>query len=100
MFFGKYFNSLVSRKNEDVAVFYAFDLIGVNGWDLRQSPLIERKARLHAVVNRSKCQRLLYAQHIDGAGKQLFAEICRRDLEGVVAKRKLSVYREDMATAG
>ena len=45
------FNSLLSRKNEEVAVFYAFDLIWVNGWDLRQSPLMERKARLRALVS-------------------------------------------------
>jgi len=89
------FNSLLSRKNEEVAVFHAFDLIWVNGWDLRQSPLTERKARLRAVISRSKCQRLLYAQHIDGAGKQFFAEVCSRDLEGIVAKRKLSIYKED-----
>jgi len=42
---------------------------------------------------RSLC--LLYAQHIDGAGKQFFDEICRRDLEGVVGKRKNGLYRED-----
>jgi bifunctional non-homologous end joining protein LigD len=89
------FNSLLSRKNEEVAVFYAFDLIWVNGWDLRQSPLMERKARLRARVIRSGCQRLLYAPHVDGTGKQFFAEICRRDLEGIVAKRKLSIYKED-----
>ena len=43
----------------------------------------------------SNCPRLLYAQHVEGAGKELFAEICRRDLEGIVAKRKTGVYRED-----
>jgi ATP-dependent DNA ligase len=37
----------------------------------------------------------MYAQHIDGAGKQFFQEICRRDLEGIVGKRKLSVYKDD-----
>jgi ATP-dependent DNA ligase len=39
--------------------------------------------------------RLLYAQHIDSAGKQFFEEICRRDLEGMVGKRKSGLYRED-----
>jgi bifunctional non-homologous end joining protein LigD len=89
------FNSLLSRKNEDAAVFYAFDLLWLNGTDLRQQPLVERKQQLRTLVSRSKCERLLYAQHIDGAGKQFFAEICRRDLEGVVAKRKLGIYKDD-----
>jgi bifunctional non-homologous end joining protein LigD len=70
------FNSLLSRKNEDAAVFYAFDLLWLNGTDLRQRPLVERKQQLRTLVSRSKCERLLYAQHIDGAGKQFFAEIC------------------------
>jgi bifunctional non-homologous end joining protein LigD len=89
------FNSLLSRKNEDAAVFYAFDPLWLNGTDLRQQPLVERKQQLRTLVSRSKCERLLYAQHIDGAGKQFFAEICRRDLEGIVAKRKLGIYKDD-----
>ncbi len=42
-----------------------------------------------------KCGRLLYAQHVEGWGKRFFDGICARDLEGIVAKRKLSVYRDD-----
>ena len=89
------FNSLLSHKGENVAVFYAFDLLWVNGSDLRGLPLVERKQQLRALVIRSGCQRLLYAQHVNGAGKQFFAEICRRDLEGIVGKRKLSIYKDD-----
>src|SRR6516225_3711281 len=89
------FNALLSHKGEEAAVFYAFDLIWVNDWDLRQTPLMERKAQLHALVRRSKCQRLLYAQHIEMTGKKFFEEICARDLEGIVAKKKMGLYRED-----
>ena len=38
---------------------------------------------------------MIYAQHVEGEGKQFFAEICARDLEGIVAKRRLSVYKDD-----
>jgi bifunctional non-homologous end joining protein LigD len=89
------FNSLLSHKGENVAVFYAFDLLWLNGSDLRGLPLVERKQQLRALVIRSGCQRLLYAQHVNRAGKQFFAEVCRLDLEGIVAKRKLSIYKED-----
>jgi bifunctional non-homologous end joining protein LigD len=51
------FNSLLSRKGEDAAVFYAFDLIWMNGTDLREQPLVERKKRLCELVRRSRCQR-------------------------------------------
>jgi bifunctional non-homologous end joining protein LigD len=87
------FNWLLDRKHEPV--FYAFDLLWHNGADLRPLPLIERKTELSLLVQKSHRPRLLYAQHIDGAGKQFFQEICRRDLEGIVGKRKMSVYKDD-----
>ena len=39
-------------------------------------------------------QRLLYVDHIEGEGEQLFELICKRDMEGIVAKPKESPYRE------
>jgi bifunctional non-homologous end joining protein LigD len=87
------FNQLLSRKGEPV--FYAFDLLWLDGEDLRRRPLVERKKRLARLVRAAKCPRLLYAQHIEQRGKSLFAEICARDLEGIVAKRKLGIYKDD-----
>ena len=89
------FNALLTTKGRDAAAFYAFDLIWLNGADLRRKPLVERKARLCELIRKSRCPRLLYAQHVDAAGKELFHEICRCDLEGIVAKRKMGMYRED-----
>jgi bifunctional non-homologous end joining protein LigD len=89
------FNALLTGKGRDMAVFYAFDLVWLNGNDFRRTPLVERKAMLSEFVRKSRCPRLLYAQHIDGAGKKFFREICARDLEGVVAKRKLGIYKDD-----
>ena len=87
------FNQLLSRKGEPVL--YAFDLRWLDGEDLRQRPLIERKKRLGRLVRAAKCPRLLYAQHIMQHGKSFFAGICARDLEGIVAKRKLGIYKDD-----
>jgi len=87
------FNQLLSRKGEPV--FYAFDLLWLDGEDLRGMPLIERKKQLARLVRAAKCSRLLYAQHIEQHGKGFFAEICARDLEGIVAKRKLGIYKDD-----
>jgi bifunctional non-homologous end joining protein LigD len=87
------FKQLLSRKAEPIL--YAFDLLWLDGEDLRQMPLIERKKRLARLVRAAKCPRLLYAQHIMQHGKAFFAEICARDLEGIVAKRKLGTYKDD-----
>jgi bifunctional non-homologous end joining protein LigD len=86
------FNELMSRKGKPA--FYAFDLLWLNGDDLRSLPLIERKRRLHELVRGSRCQAIIYAEHIEYQGIGLFEEICARDLEGIVAKRKLTAYKE------
>jgi bifunctional non-homologous end joining protein LigD len=82
---------VLATKGHDATVFYAFDLIWLNGTDLRDLPLVERKKQLCKLVSQSHCPRLMYAQHIDGAGKQFFQEICRRDLEGIVGKLRKSL---------
>jgi len=87
------FNQLFSRKGEPV--FYAFDLLWLDGKDLRQMPLVERKKRLARLVRAAKCPRLFYAQHVMQHGKAFFGAICTRDLEGIVAKRKLGIYKDD-----
>jgi bifunctional non-homologous end joining protein LigD len=71
------FNELMSRKGKPI--FYAFDLLWLNGDDLRSLPLIERKQRLHELVRVSRCHAIVYAQHIEGLGIGLFEEICARD---------------------
>jgi bifunctional non-homologous end joining protein LigD len=76
-------------------VFYAFDLLFLNDKDLRKEPLLERKKRLHTLVKKARSERLIYAQHINSNGAGLFEEICRRVLEGIVCKRRGSIYRSD-----
>jgi len=87
------FNALLERKVEPI--FYTFDLLWLDGEDLRKLPLIVRKGRLQRLIESSGIRRILYAQHVEGRGKELFKEICRRDLEGMVAKRKQGIYKDD-----
>jgi len=88
-----HFNDLIDHKVEPILC--AFDLLWLDGEDLRRLPLIVRKKQLHDLLKTSGSGRILYAQHIEGAGKQFFEEICARDLEGMVAKRKMSIYKDD-----
>jgi len=70
------FNELLSSKAEPVL--YAFDLLWLNGDDFRKQPLILRKDRLAALIRLSDCNRIMYAQHIEGAGKQFFQDMPSR----------------------
>ena len=66
--------------------FYAFDLLWLNGEDLRGWPLLDRKGQLRQIMPRGS--RLLYVDHVVGRGKELFQLACAEDLEGIVAKWK------------
>jgi bifunctional non-homologous end joining protein LigD len=77
------FKELLYRRGR--AVFFDFDLVWLNGEDLRQAPLIERKTNLKKLIERSECSEILYAQHIEENGKLLFQETVERNLEGIVA---------------
>ncbi|TPG18787.1 DNA ligase D [Sphingomonas koreensis] len=71
--------------------FYAFDLLELNGEDLTNRPLIERKAKLQALLSNNN-DVIHYADHIVGKGEQLFDSFCDAGLEGVISKRADSRY--------
>ena len=71
--------------------FVAFDLLAVNGRDVRGQVLLQRKRLLRRLVpKQSDC--LLYADYVVGLGRDLFALVCAQDLEGIVAKRATAPY--------
>jgi bifunctional non-homologous end joining protein LigD len=83
------FLDLMRRRRQD-ACFYAFDLLWLDGQDLRGLTFLERKSRLRQLVRGRTGFR--YAEHVPIKGKDLYQVICREDLEGIVAKHKLAPY--------
>ena len=73
---------------ETPVVYYAFDLIGLLGRDLRGLPLVERKRLLARLLPGTG--RIRRVDHIEGDGRALFAAAREHGLEGVIAKRALS----------
>jgi bifunctional non-homologous end joining protein LigD len=71
---------------------YVFDLLELNGDDLRREPLEVRKATLASLLARAGAG-LRLNEHIEGDGPTVFAHACKMDLEGIVSKRKNSPYR-------
>ena len=84
------FNELLLRRG--CPIFYAFDLLYLNGRDFRQLPLIERKKKLCDVIDKSALPDVLCGKFVEGRGIDLFNEVVRHNLEGVVAKRKTGTY--------
>jgi len=71
---------------------YVFDLLYLNSKDLRQVPLLERKEKLRALIEKSGLPDVIFGKYVEGRGVDLFNEVCQRNLEGLVAKRKTGTY--------
>jgi bifunctional non-homologous end joining protein LigD len=74
-------------------LYYAFDLLWLDGYDLRGVPLLERKRLLKGVVPARAAGPIRYSDHVEGRGDAFFAQACQAGLEGTVAKRSRSLYR-------
>lgn len=83
----------IERLVEDVpVVYFVFDLLYCNGFDLTALPLTSRKEVLEQVVESRG--RLVFSEHITGQGRS-FLDVCAaRNLEGIVAKRAASAYQQ------
>lgn len=91
------FSALQRAGRERVEVFlYVFDLLWLDGGDLRGLPLRERKRLLRRTLEFRGPIR--YTPHRDAEGEALFQEACRRGWEGLIAKRADSPYRAGRST--
>jgi bifunctional non-homologous end joining protein LigD len=73
-------------------VYYVFDLLHLDGRDLRPLPLVERKKVLAGLIK--DMPRVLVSEHVEGGGIALFRAAAQRGLEGIIAKDGASPYRE------
>src|SRR5690242_1252843 len=78
---------------ETPVVYFAFDILYCDGYDLRDAPLLERKQLLGRLQHGS--ERFRYSDHQLEHGKELFELAKENGLEGIVAKRADSVYVGD-----
>jgi bifunctional non-homologous end joining protein LigD len=86
------FDALRNRQHDAMAFVYAFDLLELDGSDLRREPLLVRKATLASVLAKAGAG-LRLNEHIEHDGALVFAHACKLGLEGIVSKRKASHYR-------
>jgi bifunctional non-homologous end joining protein LigD len=86
------FDRIRYRRHDATVFLYAFDLIELNGADLRREPHEVRKATLASVLAKAALG-LRLNEHIEADGPTVFAHACKMGLEGIVSKRKGSPYR-------
>jgi bifunctional non-homologous end joining protein LigD len=80
----------LSAGRESQLVYFAFDLLWLDGEDLRSLPLLARKEKLAAILAGSKVR---YSDHVVGDGVRFFQRACAMKLEGIISKRAESAYK-------
>jgi bifunctional non-homologous end joining protein LigD len=73
-------------------LYHAFDLLYLNGVDLRSAPLLDRKEALQSLLHEAP-NALVYVDFLEADGERAFKHACRMGLQGVVAKRVDAPYR-------
>ena len=73
-------------------IYHAFDLLYLNGRDLRRTALLNRKQALRSILKAAP-PTLVYVDFLQADGERVFAQACRMGLEGIVAKRVDTPYR-------
>ncbi|MEX0611611.1 MAG: non-homologous end-joining DNA ligase, partial [Pirellulales bacterium] len=89
--------NLMKRGNVESLVYYVFDVPYLQGYDLTQAPLIQRKqvlARLLLSANPDNEGTIRYSDHIQGQGELVLQHACRSGMEGIVSKRADSTYQQ------
>ena len=85
-------HAAVAAGHAPEAVYFAFDLLRLDGEDLRPLPLFERQARLEAVLPPGPSS-LMMVEHLAEKGAEMHRHACAMGLEGIVAKRRDRPYR-------
>jgi len=84
------FHVLRRRQNEASAFLYAFDLLELDGADMRREPIEVRKATLASILRKAQYG-VAHLRH--DCGLTVFQHACKMGLEGIVSKRLGSRYR-------
>jgi bifunctional non-homologous end joining protein LigD len=81
------------RASAGEAVLVAFDLLYLDGWDLREAPLDERKRLLERILRGRDSGPVRYGAHLEASGKAVYERACEMGVEGVISKRRDRPYR-------
>jgi len=85
--------SSAMRRQPQNIILHAFDLLHLDGKDLRQQTLLERRANLKQLVGVDDQSHIQFSDEFDGDGDALFKACAEKELEGIVSKHSLAPYR-------
>ena len=90
--FQKLQNAFREKRAGDL-VYWAFDLLHLDGADLSARPLEERKRLLAKLLEEKPPASIRFSEHVEGHGADFFEHGCEMHLEGIISKRRNAPYR-------
>jgi bifunctional non-homologous end joining protein LigD len=87
------FQALQNRKPGTILTYFAFDLVHLDGRDLRELPVEERKEQLRRLLGDAADRVIRYSDHVIGGGVEFHRTACGLGLEGIVSKKRGTHYR-------
>jgi bifunctional non-homologous end joining protein LigD len=86
----------LSKSRYDRMVYYAFDILFLDGFDLRAAPLIDRKRVLAGLLEEAgNIGPVLFSEHFEDDPQAMFTRACEMGLEGIVSKMKDAPYKSE-----
>jgi len=83
----------IKERKYSALAFFVFDLLFLDGEDLRSQPLLQRKEMLGKLLKTSKASKVIrFSDHVEGSGHDVQQQACRLGLEGVVSKQAGAPY--------
>ncbi|HET6655538.1 MAG TPA: DNA ligase D [Gammaproteobacteria bacterium] len=82
----------ISERRTEALVYYVFDLLYLDGFDLKKAALLDRKRLLAELLGRQPPGLIRYTDHVAGNGSAFFDKACETGLEGIISKRADSSY--------
>src|SRR6266508_5440808 len=88
----------LSRERSEHLVYFIFDVLHLDGRDLRAVPQVERKTLVARLLGSARTP-IRYCEHVEGQGGAFFDRACKLGLEGIVSKQKEAPYRSGRGSA-
>jgi bifunctional non-homologous end joining protein LigD len=92
-------SALAGRGGSRAVFLYGFDLLAIDGEDLRRHPWEIRRATLIGLLRKAG-PGVRFSEHLDGDGATIFRHVCALGAEGIVAKRRDRPYKSGRAPIG
>jgi bifunctional non-homologous end joining protein LigD len=90
----------LAKGNQDSLLFYAFDLLFLEGFDLRKAPLVERKRILKMLFDETGlASPIIYSEHLQTDGNKMLEHACKLKFEGIISKNAEAPYRSERSDA-